>query len=93
AGRGVRDRSRRHRRRLVSEHLGRNRIWHQASQARRKQKRREKPPAPPASADAIAPGNHRHAFHRKRGKFKPDGCGRPPDRSLIRFGTHTKTPR
>ena len=75
----IRNRGRRHRRRAVLRTSG-PKPGPEAAAARTKASasRRERPPAPPAPADAIAAPSHGHAFHRKRGKFKP------PERKLGR---------
>ena len=59
----------------------------ETSQHRGKHKRREKPPGPPGSIDTVTPRSHGHAFHRKRGKFKPPA--RAPGVAVR--GTRTKT--
>ena len=71
-GAGFRDRCRRHRRRTIGEHLGRGGTARALKTGIRKHKReRRRPSAPPESTDPLSPDVMPHAFHRKRGKFKP----------------------
>ena len=68
--RGLRNQPGRHRRRPVLEHLGKG-LCRQQRERHGKRQRRERPAGPPVFPETIAPWSHGHAFHRKRGKFKP----------------------
>ena len=71
SARSIRNRGRRHRWGAVLEHLGRGRGRQEPNQRHCKRQRRKRPAGPPVFPETVAPCSHDHAFHRKRGKFKP----------------------